>query len=182
MNELGIILEGIMIPEAWFVLSFLFFALFLWIILRRLKGLKETVSLLELGHLEFYFQSAEMRQWRVRLLSTERTDMKALQARSEAVLNFFDRLGFLLQNGTLPRKEVWQSFGPSISGYFSFLVPFIQWLRTEERTPELFWYFEELNDIVFRWNGKVNRKKARPLLEEEELVRFIEEEKTVLAD
>ncbi|MEW6185345.1 MAG: hypothetical protein AB1585_06355 [Thermodesulfobacteriota bacterium] len=182
MNELGMVLEGVMLPETWFFLAFLFFALFLWIILKRLKGLKETVAALELGHLEFYFQSAEMRQWRFRLLSTERTDMKALQARSEAVLNFFERLGFLVQQGTLPRKEVWQSFGPPISGYFSFLVPFIQWLRMEERTPELFWYFEELNDVVYRLNGKANRKKTRPLMEEEELVRFIEEEKTALTE
>jgi len=140
------------------------------------------MTVLELGHLEFYFQSSEMRQWRLRLITTERTDMKALQTRSGELLNFFDRLGFLIQKGTLPKKEMWQSFGTPILGYFSFLVPFIQWLRTEERDPDLFLYFEDLNDAVYRLNCKMDRKQARPLMEEEELGRFIEEEKTALSD
>jgi hypothetical protein len=61
-------------------------------------------------------------------------------------------------------------------------VPFIQWLRTEERDPELYLYFEDLNDTVYRLNYKMNRKQAHPLMEEEELQRFIEEEKAALSD
>jgi hypothetical protein len=181
MNDMNMILDVALIPEVGFSLAFLVFFILLWVILRRIKGLGRTMAVLELGHQEFYFQSSEMRKCRLRLITTERTDMKALQTRSGELLAFFDRLGFLVQKGTLPRKELWQAFGTPILGYFSFLVPFIQWLRTEERDAELYLYFEDLNDTVFRLNSKMDRKQAHPLMEEEELKRFMEEEKTALS-
>ena len=116
------------------------------------------------------------------MITTERTNMKTLQACSQELLNFFDRLGFLVQKGILFREEVWQSFGIPILGYFSFLVPYIQWLRTEERDPELYLYFEDLNEAVFRLNRKIDRERAQPIMEEEELKQFIEEEKAALSD
>lgn len=182
MYDINMFLDAVLIPEVGFFLAFLLFLILLWVILRRLKRLEKTIVVLELGHLEFYYQSSEMREWRLRLITTERTDIKALQARSGELLGFFDRIGFLVQKGTLPRKEIWEYFGIPILGYFSFLVPFIQWLRTEERDHELYLYFEDLNDAVYRLNYKMNRKKAHPLMEEEELQRFIEEEKAALSD
>jgi len=182
MNDIGMILDAVLVPEAGFFLAFFIFFIFLWVILRRIKGLRRTMSVLELGHLEFYYQSSEMRKWRQRLILTDRTDMKELQAHSAEVLNFFDRLGFLVQKEILPRQETWQAFGTPILGYFSFLVPYIQWLRTEERDPELYLYFEDLNESVYRLNRKMDRKQAHPLMEEEELNRFIEEEKAALSD
>jgi hypothetical protein len=182
MDDISMILDTVLLPETGFFLVFLFFFILLWVILRRLKGLGRTIAVLELGHQEFYYQSSEMRKCRLRLISTERTDMKALQTRSGELLGFFDRIGFLVQKGILPKKETWQSFGTPVLGYFSFLVPFIQWLRTEERDPELCLYFEDLNEAIFRLNYKMNRKEAHPLLEEEELKRFIEEERTALSN
>jgi hypothetical protein len=182
MYDISMFLDAVLVPEAGFFLAFFIFLILLWVILRRIKRLEKTIVVLESGHLEFCYQSSEMREWRLRLITTERTDMKALQARSGELLSFFDRIGFLVQKGTLPRKEMWQSFGIPVLGYFSFLVPFIQWLRTEERDPELYLYFEDLNDAVYRLNSKMDRKQAHPLMEEEELQRFIEEEKAVLSD
>ncbi len=182
MEDIGMILDTLMLPEAGLSLVFLFFFILLWIILRKIKGLKKTIAVLELGHQEFYYQSSEMRKCRLRLITTERTDMKAIQTRSSELLGFFDRIGFLVQKGILPRREIWQVFETTIHGYFSFLVPFIQWLRTEERAPELYQYFEDLNDVVFRLNRKIDRKRAHPLMEEEELNRFIEEEKSALSN
>ncbi|MBA4392040.1 MAG: hypothetical protein C0407_00640 [Desulfobacca sp.] len=178
MHQIGLILDSIMLPEAGFFLAFFILFIFLWVILRRLKRFKGTLSILELGHLEFYYQSSEMRSWRLRLINTDRANMKDLQACSQQVLHFFDRLGFLAQNKILSKKEIWQSFGMPIWGYFSLLVPFIQWLRTEERDSDLYVYFEDLNDAVYR----LNRKRTNPLMDEEELKRFIEEEKTTLSD
>jgi hypothetical protein len=182
MHEIGMILDSIMLPEAGLALAFFILILFLWVILRRIKALKRTLSSLEEGHLEFYYQSSEMRKWRQRLIGTDRANMKDLQAHSAEVLNFFDRIGFLVQGGILSRNEIWQSFGISVQGYFSFLVPYIQWLRTEERSSELYLYFEDLNEAVYHLNRKMNRKRARPLMDEEELDRFIEEEKKALSD
>ena len=182
MNDISMLLDVVLVPEAGFFLVFLIFFILLWIILRRIKGLGSTMAVLELGQLEFYFQSSEIRKCRLRLITTERTDMKALQARSGELLNFFDRMGFLVQKGTIPKKEMWQSFGTPILGYFSFLVPFIQWLRTEERDPELYLYFEDLNDAVYRLNYKMDRKQAHALMEEGELNRFMEEEKAALSN
>ena len=181
MYEIGMILDSIMLPEAGLFLAFIILIIFLWVILRRLKGLKRNLSSLEWGRLEIVYQSAEMREWRIRLINTDRTNMKDLQARSDEVLNFFDRIGFWVQKGILSKKEIQQSFGTPILGYFSFLVPYIQWLRTEERSPELYLYFEDLNEIVHRLNRKMDRKRAHPLMEEEELNRFIEEEKSALS-
>jgi hypothetical protein len=178
---MSMILDSLLIPETGFSLVFLFFFILLWVILRRIKGLGRTMAVLELGHQEFYYQSSEMRKCRLRLMTTERTDMKALQTRSGELLGFFDRIGFLVRKGILPKKETWLSFGTPIQGYFSFLVPFIQWLRTEERDPELYMYFEDLNEAIFRLNYKMDRKQVHPLLEEEELTRFIEEEKSALS-
>ncbi len=98
------------------------------------------------------------------------------------MLDFFDRMGFLVQRGILSKNEIWQSFGIPVLGYFSFLVPYIQWLRTEERSPELYLYFEDLNEAVYLLNRKMNRRSARPLMDDDELDRFIEEEKKALAD
>ena len=176
------ILDAVLLPEAGFFLAFFIIFIVLWIILRRIKGLRRTMVVLELGHLEFYYQSSEMRKRRQQLITSDRTDMKALQTRSTEVLNFFDRIGFLVQKEILPRQETWQTFGIPILGYFSFMVPYIQWLRTEERDPDLYLYFEDLNESVYRLNRKMNRKQAHPLMEEEELNRFIEEEKTALSD
>jgi hypothetical protein len=182
MDNISMILDVVLLPETGFFLAFLIFLILLWIILRRIKDLRRTMAVLELGHLEFFYQSTEIRKCRLRLITTERTDMKALQSRSAELLGFFDRLGFLVQRGTLPKKEMWQSFGTPIQGYFSFLVPFIQWLRTEERDPDQYLYFEDLNDSIYRLNYKMDHKQAHPLMEEEELKRFIEEEKGVLSD
>ena len=182
MDDIGMILDVVLVPEAGFFLAFLIFLILLWVVLRRIKGLGRTMAVLELGQLELYFQSSEIRKCRLRLITTERTDMKALQARSAELLNFFDRVGLLVQRGILPQKEMWQSFGTPILGYFSFLVPFIQWLRTEERDPDIYLYFEDLNDAVYRQNYKLDRKKARPLMEGEELSRFMEEEKAALSN
>ena len=182
MNEIGLILDSIMLPEAGLFLAFFILILFLWVILRRIKGLKKTLSTLEWGHLEIVYQSFEMGKWRQRLINTDRTNMKDLQAYSGQVLDFFDRMGFLVQRGILSKNEIWQSFGTPVLGYFSFLVPYIQWLRTEERSPELYLYFEDLNEAVYRLNRKMNRRRARPLMDDDELDRFIEEEKKALAD
>jgi hypothetical protein len=182
MHEIGMILDSIMLPEAGLSFGFLVIFIFFWVILKRLKKLKRTLASLELGHLEFYYQSSEMRTWRLRLLNSDRTDMKALQVSSRQVLHFFDRLGFLVQNDILSKKEMWSSFGLPIWGYFSLLVPFIHWLRTEERDPELYVYFEDLNEAVYRLNRNINRKRANPLMEEGDLNRFIEEEKVSLMD
>ena len=182
MDDLRSILDALIIPELGFSLGFLVIFIFFWVLLRRFKGIKRTLAVLELGHLEFYYQSAEMRKWRQRLVSMERTDMKALQSGSMELLNFFDRIGLLVQQKILPKKEVWQSFGTPILGYFSFLVPYIQWLRTEERDADLFLYFEDLNEAVYRLNRRMDRKRAQPLMEEEELKQFIEEEKAALSD
>jgi hypothetical protein len=182
MHEIGMILDSIMLPEAGFFLGFLIVFIFSWVILRRLKRLKTTLSRLELGHLEFYYQSSEMRAWRLRLLNANRSNMKDLQACSQQVLHFFDRLGFLVQTEVLAKKDIWPSFGIPIWGYFSLLVPFIQWLRTEERDSDLYVYFEDLNEAVYRLNRKINRKRANPLMDDEELNRFIEEEKVSLMD
>jgi hypothetical protein len=182
MDDINMILEMVLLPEVGLSLVILIFFILLWVILRRIKGLRGTLVILELDHQEFYFQSSEMRKCRLRLLTTERTDMKALQACSGELLSFFDRLGFLVQRGTLPKKEMWQAFGTPVLGYFSFLVPFIQWLRTEERDPELYLYFEDLNESVYRLNRRMNRKKAHPLMEEEELNRFMEEERATLSN
>jgi 4-amino-4-deoxy-L-arabinose transferase-like glycosyltransferase len=182
MEDIGSILEALLIPEVGYFLLFLIFLILLWVILRRIKNLRKTLAILEIGHQEFYYQSFEMRKCRSRLISTERTDMKAIQTQSTELLAFFDRLGFLTQKGILPQKELWQFFGTAILGYFSFLVPFIQWLRMEERDPELYLYFEDLNDAVYRQNYKINRRQAHPLMEEEELNQFIEEEKAALSN
>lgn len=182
MHEIGMVLDSIMLPEAGFFLAFFILFVFLWVILRRIKGFKGTLSIVELGHLEFYYQSSDMRSWRRRLINTDRTNMKDLQACSQQILHFFDRLGFLVQKKILSRKEIWESFGIPIWGYFSLLVPYIQWLRTEERDSELYLYFEDLNEAIYRLNRKMDRKRANPLMEEEELNRFIEEEKTALFD
>jgi hypothetical protein len=181
MEDMSMILDTLLLPEIGFFLVFLILFILLWVILRRIKGLRRIMAVLELGHQEFFYQSSEMRKCRMRLITTERTDMKALQTRSGELLGFFDRIGFLVQKGILPKKELWQSFGTPIQGYFSFLVPFIQWLRTEERDPELYVYFEDLNDAIFRLNCKMDRKQTHPLMEEEELNRFIEEEKSALS-
>lgn len=182
MHEIGIILDSIMLPEAGLFLAFIILILFLWVILRRLKGLKRNVSSLELGRLEMAYLSSEMREWRSRLINTDRTNMKDLQARSDEVLNFFERIGFWVREGILSKKEIRQSFGTPILGYFSFLVPYIQWLRMEKRFPELYLYFEDLNEVVYRLNRKMGRRRAHPLMEEEELNLFIEEEKASLSD
>jgi hypothetical protein len=137
---------------------------------------------LELGHQEFYYQSSEMRTWRLRLINSDRANMKDLQSCSREILHFFDRLGSLIQRDILSKKEIWPSFGVPIWGYFSLLVPFIHWLRTEERDPELYIYFEDLSEAVYRLNRKIDRKRTNPLMDEEELKRFIEEEKSVLMD
>jgi hypothetical protein len=181
MDDANMILDMVLLPEVGLSLVFLIFFILLWVILRRIKGLGSTMAILELDHQEFYFQSSEMRKCRLRMLTTERTDMKALQTCSGELLAFFDRLGFLVQKGTLPKKEMWQAFGTPVLGYFSYLVPFIQWLRTEERDPELYLYFEDLNEAVYRLNRRMDRKKAHPLMEEEELNRFMEEERTALS-
>lgn len=182
MDNIRLTLDSLLIPEAGLLLGFFILFFFLWVIVRRIKGLRRTMTFLELSHLEFYYQSSQMRKWRLRLITTERTNMKTLQACSQELLNFFDRLGFLVQKGILFREEVWQSFGIPILGYFSFLVPYIQWLRTEERDPELYLYFEDLNEAVFRLNRKIDRERAQPIMEEEELKQFIEEEKAALSD
>jgi hypothetical protein len=182
MHELGMVLDTIMLPEAGFFLGFLVVFTFFWVVLRRLKRIKRTLSSLELGHLEFYYQSSEMRTWRLRLINTNRTNMKDLQACSQQVLHFFDRLGFLVQKEILSKKEIWESFGIPIWGYFSLLVPFIQWLRTEERDSDLYVYFEDLNEAVYRLNRKMDRKRANPLMEEGDLNRFLEEEKLSLME
>jgi hypothetical protein len=171
-----------MLPEAGLFLGFLIMILFFWVVLRRLKRIKKTMASLELGHLEFYYQSSDMRSWRRRLINTDRTDMKEIQACSQQILHFFDRIGLLVQREILAKKEIWPAFGLPIWGYFSLLVPFIQWLRTEERDPDLYIYFEDLNEDVFRLNRKSNRKRSTPLMDEEELNRFIEEEKLSLAE
>ncbi len=82
MDEIGLILDSIMLPEAGLFLAFLILILFLWVILRRMKGLKKTLSTLEWGHLEIVYQSFEMGKWRQRLINTDRTNMKDLQAYS----------------------------------------------------------------------------------------------------
>lgn len=180
MYEFGLILDSIMLPEAGLALAMFLLFIFLWIILRRIKGLKRTLATLEWGHLTFYYQSSENRSWRWKLINTDRNNMKDLQACSSEVLHFFDRIGFLTQQRILSEKEIYQTFGLPILGYFSFLGPYIQWLRTEERDPELHLYFEELNESFFRFNRKRDRKRTHPLLEEEELNLFIEEEKAAL--
>jgi len=182
MNYVQLLLDSLLVPEAGLFLACFIFFIFLWIIVRRIKGLKRTMAVLEWGHLEWVYQSSEMRNWRLRLISTDRTNMKDLHTHSGEVLNFFDRIGFLIQREILSKKEIWQSFGNPILGYFSFLFPYIQWLRTEERDPDLYVYFEDLNETVYRLNRKVSRKEARGLMEEEELNRFIGEEKAALAD
>lgn len=182
MHELGMIMDSIMLPEAGFFLAFFVLFIFLWVILRRIKGFKETLSIVELGHLEFYYQSSEMRSWRLRLINTDRTNMKDLQGCSQQVLYFFDRLGFLVQKKILSREQIWQSFGIPVWGYFNLLLPYIQWLRTEERDSDLHVYFENLNEAVYRLNRKMDRKRAKPFMVEEELDRFIEEEKATLSD
>ena len=100
------ILDVVLLPEAVFFLAFLIFFILLWVILRRIKGLGRTMAVLELGHLESYYQSSAMRKCRLRLMTTERTDMKALHVRSAELLSFFDRIGFLVQKGTLSMKEM----------------------------------------------------------------------------
>jgi hypothetical protein len=182
MHQIGLILDSIMLPEAGLFLGFLVLFLMLWVVLRRLKKMKRTMATLELAHLELYYQSSEMRTWRRRLITTDRTNMKDVQSCSREILHFFDRLGSLVQRGLLPQKEIWPSFGIPVWGYFSLLVPFIQWLRTEERDPDLYICFEELNEAAARLNKKIDRKRANPLMAEEELERFIEEEKSALID
>jgi hypothetical protein len=182
MHQIGLILDSIMLPEAGLFLGFLILFLMLWVVLRRLKRMKRTMASLELGHLEFYYQSSEMRTWRLRLINSDRANMKDLQSCSREILHFFDRLGSLVQRDILSKKEIWPSFGVPIWGYFSLLVPFIHWLRTEERDPELYIYFEDLSEAVYRLNRKIDRKRTNPLMDEEELKRFIEEEKSVLMD
>lgn len=168
------------LTEAGLFSALLVLLVFLLIILRRIKGLKKTLATLEWGHLTFYYQSSEIRSWRWKLINTDRSNMKDLQAYSGEILHFFDRIGFLVQQGILAEKEIYQTFGLPILGYFSFLGPYIQWLRTEERDPEIHLYFEDLNESFFRFSRKRDRKRAQPLLEEEELNQFIEEEKAAL--
>jgi hypothetical protein len=182
MEDLSLILDTLLLPETGLFLVFLFFFILLWTILRRIKSLKRAMAIMELGHQEFYYQSSEMRKTRLRLITTERTDMKAIQTCSTELLSFFDRIGFLVHKGILPTQEMWQVFETPVHGYFSFLVPFIQWLRTEERNPELYMFFEDLNEAVFRQNRRLERKRARPLMEEEELNQFIEDEKSALSN
>jgi hypothetical protein len=180
MDYLPLILDSLLVPETGYFLAFLIILIFLWISLRRIKGLKRTLSILEEGHLEWAYQSTEMRSWRLRIISSDRTDMEELQSRSREILDFFDRIGFLMHRKILSRKALWPYFGDAIRGYFSFLYPYIEWLRNEERNPHLYGFFEDLNTAMVRLNRKVLRRKPRPLMEAEELERFIEEEKTIL--
>jgi hypothetical protein len=182
MDDMAVILDSLLIPEVGAFLGFLILFLFLWAVSKRTKEIKRAQALLELGHLEFYYRSSDMRNWRRRLINTDRSNMKDLKSGSAEVLDFFDRIGFLVDKKILPRKEVWESFALPIQGYFSFAVPYIQWLRTEERASELYLFFEDLNEAVFRFNRRISRKEAHPLMEEDELKRFIEEEKTALLD
>jgi hypothetical protein len=182
MNYVQLILDSLLVPEAGLFLACFIFFIFLWVILRKIKRLKKTMAVQEWGHLEWHYQSSEMRAWRLRLISTDRTNMKELHNHSGEVLHFFDRIGFLIQREILSKPEIWQSFGGPVLGYFSFLFPYIQWLRSEERDPDLYVYFEDLNEMVYRLNRKASRKEAHALMEEEELNRFIEEEKGTLSD
>lgn len=181
MTYVQLILDSLLVPEAGLFLACVIFFIFLWVISRKIKGLKRTMAVLEWGHLEWIYQSSEMRQWRLRLISTDRTNMKELHTHSGEVLHFFDRVGFLIQREILSKKEIWQSFGGPVLGYFSFSFPYIQWLRTEERDADLYVYFEDLNEMVYRLNRKGSRKEVHALMEDEELNRFIEEEKSALS-
>jgi hypothetical protein len=181
MDYFQMFLDSILVPEIGIFLAFLIILLFLWIGLRRIKNLRRTLSILEEGHLEWAYQSSEMRQRRLRLLAANSNDMKDLQSRSREILDFFDRIGFLMHRKILSLEALWPYFGYPIRGYFSLLYPHIQWLRTEERNAHLYVYFEDLNLAMVRLHRKFLGRKARPLMEEEELKRFIEEEKTALA-
>jgi hypothetical protein len=182
MDYFQMFLDSILVPETALILAFLIIIIFLWICLRRLKNLRRTLSILEEGHLEWAYQSSEMKQWRLRLLSSDPTNMKEMQSRSREILDFFDRLGFLMDQKILSRKVLWPYFGYSVMGYFSFLFPYIDWLRTESRNRHHYSFFEELNTAMVRMNRKASGRKLRPLMIEEELKRFIEEEKTALID
>jgi hypothetical protein len=180
MNYLAMFLDTLLVPEAGIVLAFLIVLVFLWINLRKIKTLKRTISILEEGHREWEYQSSEMRRWRYLLITSDRTDMSVLQNRSREILDFFDRIGFLMHEKILSSRALWPYFGRPIQGYFTFLYPHIQWLRTQGKEPDFYDYFEELNEAIYRLNRKAYRKKARLLMEEEELKRFIEEEKRTL--
>ncbi|HMK64364.1 MAG TPA: hypothetical protein VK564_01135 [Thermodesulfobacteriota bacterium] len=182
MDYLQMFLDSILVPETAIIAAFLIILIFLWICLRRLKTLRQTLSILEEGHLEWAYQSSEMKEWRLRLLSSDPANMKDMQSRSREILDFFDRLGFLMDQKILSRKVIWPYFGYFVMGYFSFLYPYIDWLRTEERNRHHYSFFEELNTAMVRMNRKVSGRKPRPLMIEEELKRFIEEEKTALRD
>ena len=180
MDNVLTIIEAFFIPEVGILIGFLILLMILWIVSRRMKHLKTVITVLESGHLENYYQSSEMRFWRKRLIEADRTNMKDIQLCSSGILSFFERLGLLVRKDILPDVEIWQNFGIPIMGYFSLLVPYIQWLRTEERNSDLYSYFEDLNDVIYRLNRKVHRKQAQPLMSDEELEHFISEEKTFL--
>jgi hypothetical protein len=181
MDYFQMFLDSILIPETGIFLAFLLILLFLWIGLRKIKNLRRTLSILEEGHLEWAYQSSEMRHWRLRLISSDRSNMKELQSCSRETLDFFDRIGFLMHRKILSRKALWPYFGYPILGYFSLLYPYIEWLRTEERNRHHYAFFEDLNTAMVRMKRKVSGRKARPLMDAEELKRFIEEEKTTLS-
>jgi hypothetical protein len=180
MDYLTMFLDTLLVPEAGIVLAFMVVLVYLWIILRKIKALRRTLSILEEGRREWEYQSSEMRRWRYLLMTSDRTDMNILQNRSREILDFFDRIGFLVNEKILTSRSLWPYFGRPIQGHFTFLYSHIQWLRTREKEPELYSYFEDLNEAIYRLNRKAYRKKARLLMEEEELNQFIEEERTAL--